>query len=125
MVLISTTLLYFYRRRYRENDSSPMPSTEDKFLRISYHELHRATGGFSQENIVGSGNFGVVYKGQLGQQNGKLVAVKVLDLQKHGVSKSFKAECNALRNIRHRNLVLTLSYCSSIDSKGHEFKALV
>ncbi|CDP20761.1 unnamed protein product [Coffea canephora] len=54
-----------------------------------------------------------------------LVAIKVLDLQKIGSSKSFKAECNALRNIRHRNLVSVLSYCSSIDSKGHEFKALI
>nr|XP_027085558.1 probable LRR receptor-like serine/threonine-protein kinase At3g47570 [Coffea arabica] len=54
-----------------------------------------------------------------------LVAVKVLDLQKNGASKSFKAECNTLRNIRHRNLVSIVSYCSSIDSKGDEFKALV
>ncbi|CDP19927.1 unnamed protein product [Coffea canephora] len=40
-------------------------------------------------------------------------------------SKSFKAECKALRNIRHRNLVSIVSYCSSIDSKGDEFKALI
>ncbi|CDP10862.1 unnamed protein product [Coffea canephora] len=53
-----------------------------------------------------------------------LVAVKVLDLRKNGASKSFKAECTTLRNIRHRNLVSIVSYCSSIDSRGDEFKAL-
>ncbi|XP_058109128.1 probable LRR receptor-like serine/threonine-protein kinase At3g47570 [Magnolia sinica] len=35
------------------------------------------------------------------------------------------AECNALRNIRHRNLVKILTCCSSIDFKGNDFKALV
>ena len=30
-----------------------------------------------------------------------------------------------MRNIRHRNLVSIVSYCSSIDSRGDEFKALV
>nr|KYP33714.1 LRR receptor-like serine/threonine-protein kinase EFR [Cajanus cajan] len=39
--------------------------------------------------------------------------------------KSFIAECNALRNIRHRNLVKILTCCSSMDYKGDEFKALV
>nr|XP_027082520.1 probable LRR receptor-like serine/threonine-protein kinase At3g47570 [Coffea arabica] len=62
---------------------------------------------------------------RLDKHGGMLVAIKVLDLQKIGSSKSFKAECKALRNIRHRNLVSVLSYCSSIDSKGHEFKALI
>ncbi|CDP19833.1 unnamed protein product [Coffea canephora] len=54
-----------------------------------------------------------------------LVAVKVLHLRKNGASKSFKADCRTLRNIRHRNLVSIVSYCSSIDSKGDEFKALI
>ncbi|KAI5669842.1 hypothetical protein M9H77_19695 [Catharanthus roseus] len=126
MILISCMCLYFYRRsRHVKNDSSSMPSVKDNFSRISYHELQRATEGFSQENVVGTGNFGVVYKGQLDQQGGKLVAVKVLDLKKTGVSKSFKAECNALKNIRHRNLVSLLTYCSSMDSRGNDFKALI
>ncbi|XP_065624948.1 probable LRR receptor-like serine/threonine-protein kinase At3g47570 [Quercus suber] len=35
------------------------------------------------------------------------------------------AECNALRNIRHRNLVKILTCCSSMDYNGNQFKALV
>ncbi|CDP20934.1 unnamed protein product [Coffea canephora] len=97
----------------------------DELLLLSYHELLHATSGFSPENFIGSGNFGSVYKGRLEKHGNKLVAVKVLDLRKNGASKSFKAECKALRNIRHRNLVSIVSYCSSIDSKGDEFKALI
>ncbi|KAM7469542.1 hypothetical protein LguiA_007725 [Lonicera macranthoides] len=81
--------------------------------------------GFSPQNLIGSGSFGSVYKGKLNPREEKLVAVKVLNLQKSGASKSFVTECRALRNIRHRNLVKILTYCSSIDFKGNEFKALV
>ncbi|KAM3685392.1 hypothetical protein ACB094_11G115400 [Castanea mollissima] len=94
------------------------------YQKISYKELHNATNGFSLENLIGSGNFGSVYKGKLGPDETH-VAVKVLNLQKQGASKSFIAECEALRNIRHRNLVKILTACSSIDFKGNDFKALV
>ncbi|XP_060200632.1 putative receptor-like protein kinase At3g47110 [Lycium barbarum] len=53
------------------------------------------------------------------------IAVKVLNLQQKGASKSFLAECQALRNIRHRNLVKVLSVCSSSDFQGNDFKALI
>ena len=39
-------------------------------------------------------------------------------------SKSFDAECEALRNIRHQNLVKVFTSCSSIDQTGAAFKAL-
>ncbi|KAL4600001.1 hypothetical protein ACB092_11G166100 [Castanea dentata] len=94
------------------------------YQKISYKELHDATNGFSLENLIGSGNFGSVYKGKLGPDETH-VAIKVLNLQKQGASKSFIAECEALRNIRHRNLVKILTACSSIDFKGNDFKALV
>nr|XP_027082505.1 putative receptor-like protein kinase At3g47110 [Coffea arabica] len=118
-------LVYHKGERSMAAGFSSMPARIDELLLLSYHELLHATSGFSPENLIGSGNFGSVYKGRLEKHGNKLVAVKVLDLQKNGASKSFKAECKALRNIRHRNLVSIVSYCSSIDSKGDEFKALI
>ncbi|KAM0068930.1 putative protein kinase RLK-Pelle-LRR-XII-1 family [Helianthus debilis subsp. tardiflorus] len=35
------------------------------------------------------------------------------------------AECEALRNIRHRNLVKIITSCSSVDYQGNDFKALI
>ncbi|KAL7215797.1 hypothetical protein ACSBR1_027862 [Camellia fascicularis] len=55
----------------------------------------------------------------------KVVAVKVLNLQFRGASKSFITECEALRRIRHRNLVKVFTACSSVDYNGNDFKALV
>lgn len=96
----------------------------EEFLRISYDELLKAADGFSSANLIGVGSFGCVYKGKL-QQDGKPVAVKVFNLERLGASKSFVAECEALRKTRHRDLLKILTACSSINFKGNDFKALV
>ncbi|KAL6126935.1 hypothetical protein ACLB2K_074980 [Fragaria x ananassa] len=64
-------------------------------------------------------------RGILGEDGAHLVAVKVFNMLRRGASKSFQAECEALRNIRHRNLVPIITACSSVDSHGNDFKALV
>ncbi|XP_074320909.1 uncharacterized protein LOC141657539 isoform X1 [Silene latifolia] len=86
--------------------------------------LLKATNGFSAENMLGSGGFGVVYKGSLGQDN-TLIAIKIFKLENRGASQSFMAECGVLRNIRHRNLIKVITACSSVDYQGRDFKALV
>ncbi|GLJ19200.1 hypothetical protein SUGI_0344920 [Cryptomeria japonica] len=79
--------------------------------KISYKEIKRATAGFSDDNLLGRGNFGSVYKGIL--DDGREVAVKVLDSTKKNARNNFTAECNALRHIRHRNVVKIITTCSS------------
>ncbi|XP_042505553.1 receptor kinase-like protein Xa21 [Macadamia integrifolia] len=74
--------------------------------------------------VLDSDGFGSVYKGIINQDE-TIVAVKVLNLQNPKVYKSFMAECKALRNIRHRNLVKILTSCSSLDLKDKDFKALI
>ncbi|KAJ8767335.1 hypothetical protein K2173_017379 [Erythroxylum novogranatense] len=83
---------------------------------ISYHELVRATDSFSDANLLGVGSFGSVYRGTL--SDGKVVAIKVLNLQLEGAFKSFDAECKVLRNVRHRNLVKVISSCSNPDLRA-------
>jgi serine/threonine protein kinase len=53
------------------------------------------------------------------------MAVKVFNLQQSGSSRSFEAECEALSSARHRCLVKIITCCSSINTQGQEFKALV
>ncbi|KAB2086601.1 hypothetical protein ES319_A04G043600v1, partial [Gossypium barbadense] len=79
--------------------------------------LH-ALSGFEESNMLGSGSFGYVYKGRL--LDGMEVAIKVFNLQTEGAFRSFDIECDAMRNIVHRNIVKVITCCSSVN-----FKALV
>ncbi|KAM4102289.1 hypothetical protein ACB094_05G212900 [Castanea mollissima] len=76
------------------------------------------------QNLILMDNQFKVYKGILGE-DGSIVAVKVLNLQRRGASRSFISECETLKNIRHRNLVKIITSCSSVDFHGNDFKALV
>ncbi|XP_065624337.1 putative receptor-like protein kinase At3g47110 isoform X1 [Quercus suber] len=122
--LLFSFILFLHRRKKSKRNSSSLGSTIDLLPNVSYKMLYQATNGFSPSNLVGTGSFGSVYKGVLHPEE-ILVAVKVLNLQRKGASKSFMAECNVLRNIRHRNLVKIVTCCSSMDYSGNQFKALV
>ncbi|XP_047961932.1 probable LRR receptor-like serine/threonine-protein kinase At3g47570 [Salvia hispanica] len=115
-----------YRRRALKNVGSPIFKAPD-LLRLSYADLSTATCGFSERNLLGAGKFGSVYKGNIinAEDEQTDVAVKVLDLSVRGACKSLASECNALRGIRHRNLLKIVSVCDSTDFQGNDFKALV
>ncbi|XP_047074756.1 probable LRR receptor-like serine/threonine-protein kinase At3g47570 [Lolium rigidum] len=121
-----------YKRKSRRGESTTQPDILDamNYERISYAELAKATNCFADSNLIGAGKFGYVYKGTLplkvkeGFEHG-LVAVKVFDLQQVGASKTFLSECEALRTIRHPNLISIITCCSSITPRGDEFRALV
>jgi len=74
--------------------------------------------------MVGLGSFGAVYKGILPFEDDP-VAIKVFNLSKYGAPKSFIAECEALRNTRHRNLLKVITLCSTVDPTGSDFKAII
>ena len=122
VTLVLLLLLFSYLRKKKKGNT---PSDSLNFLlNVFYQGLLDATNGFSSTNLIGVGSFGSVYKG-IFDHDRQTVAIKVLNHLRYGASKSFKAECKALRNIRHRNLVKMLTTCLSIDYEGHDFKALV
>nr|XP_043621656.1 putative receptor-like protein kinase At3g47110 [Erigeron canadensis] len=112
---------YFKKKKNRQPSQS---SRNERFLKVSYDQLLKATGGFSETNLIGQGVSSSIYKGTFDHDN-TLVAVKVLHLHIQGAHKSFIAECEAWRSIRHRNLLRIITSCSSIDFQGKDFKALV
>ncbi|XP_078177531.1 receptor kinase-like protein Xa21 [Carex rostrata] len=100
-------------------------SFREKYARVSYAELFRATNGFSLVNLIGTGSFGSVYKGNLVHDGISTVAVKVINLDQHGAIRGFDSECESLRHVRHRNLLKILTTCVSLDHSGKDFRALV
>ncbi|XP_004502737.1 uncharacterized protein [Cicer arietinum] len=122
-------LLMSQKKKHKEEKTS-LSSTPLKVLpqNISYGDIKLATNNFAAANLVGKGGFGSVYKGVFNIstcENQTTLAVKILDLQQSKASQSFSAECETLKNVRHRNLVKVITSCSSTDYKGDDFKALV
>ncbi|KAF6986962.1 hypothetical protein CFC21_004646 [Triticum aestivum] len=97
---------------------------DDHYKRIPYHALLRGTNGFSKVNLLGRGSYGAVYKCALDTDE-RTLAVKVFNIGQSRYSKSFEAECEAMRRIRHRCLIKIIASCSSINHQSQEFKALV
>ncbi|RZR72675.1 hypothetical protein BHM03_00015743 [Ensete ventricosum] len=123
ILLFALFITCFYARKHKKH-SLPAELTSDAPTKLSYLELMKATDDFSAENLIGVGSYGSVYRGVL--DDGKtLVAIKVLNLVQRGAFKAFVAECEALGNIRHRNLLKILTTCASVDLRGNEFRAIV
>ncbi|KAI4342386.1 hypothetical protein MLD38_027023 [Melastoma candidum] len=73
-------------------------------------ELEIATAGFSEENIIGKGGHGIVYRGVV--DDGLVVAVKNLLNNKGQAEREFKVEVEAIGKVRHKNLVGLLGCCA-------------
>ncbi|KAI9180766.1 hypothetical protein LWI28_007932 [Acer negundo] len=76
----------------------------------SLRELEIATRGFTEENVIGEGGYGVVYRGVL--NDGSVVAVKNLLNNKGQAEKEFKVEVEAIGKVKHKNLVGLIGYCA-------------
>ncbi|KAI5408199.1 cold-responsive protein kinase 1 [Lathyrus oleraceus] len=108
--------LRLYKKPKRHHRGDILGATELKGpLTYRYNDLKSATKNFNEENKLGEGGFGDVYKGTL--KNGKVVAVKKLILGHSGkMDEQFESEVKLISNVHHRNLVRLLGCCS----KGQE-----
>ncbi|RVW88353.1 putative LRR receptor-like serine/threonine-protein kinase [Vitis vinifera] len=79
---------------------------------FTLRELQLATDNFSTKNILGSGGFGNVYKGKLG--DGTMVAVKRLkDVTGTAGESQFRTELEMISLAVHRNLLRLIGYCAT------------
>ncbi|KAL7169687.1 hypothetical protein ACSBR2_034672 [Camellia fascicularis] len=99
IIFALSVLLLCWLRKMRKQ-SIVASCLMDSSMDMSYRKLFKATIGFLSDNLIGSGNFGSVYKRIL-HPNEKTIAVK------------------------HQNLVKIINACASVDSQGNDFKALI
>ncbi|XP_058201949.1 L-type lectin-domain containing receptor kinase SIT2-like [Rhododendron vialii] len=77
--------------------------------RFSYKDLFKATKGFIDEELLGAGGFGKVYRGVLQSSKEQVAIKKVSHDSKQGM-REFVAEIASMGRLRHRNLVQLLGY---------------
>ncbi|XP_022151973.1 cysteine-rich receptor-like protein kinase 26 isoform X2 [Momordica charantia] len=81
-----------------------------EMLQFNFETIKLGTNEFSNENKLGQGGFGVVYKGKL--PNGQHIAVKrQLENNSQEGNVEFKNEVLLMAKLQHRNLVRLLGFC--------------
>nr|KYP62912.1 Lectin-domain containing receptor kinase A4.2 [Cajanus cajan] len=108
LVLLSLFLIQRKRRRYRKRQEMEDWELEYWPHRMAYEEIEAATKGFSEENVIGVGGNGKVYKGVL--RGGVEIAVKRISHENDGV-REFLAEIASLGRLKQRNLVGLRGWC--------------
>ncbi|KAL8218217.1 hypothetical protein R6Q57_021590, partial [Mikania cordata] len=97
---------------YKGNSTNQMRSAEVPLFSLS--KISRATNDFSNDNKLGEGGFGPVYKGVL---EGQEIAVKRLSKSSGQGLVEFENEVICIAKFQHRNLVKLLGYCVQGDEK--------
>ncbi|KAG8055162.1 hypothetical protein GUJ93_ZPchr0001g32976 [Zizania palustris] len=85
------------------------------FVLFSFSQLANSTNNFSEQNKLGEGGFGPVYKGNL--QNGQDIAVKRLATNSGQGLVEFKNEVLLIAKLQHVNLVRLLGCCIQGEEK--------
>ncbi|CAN6372738.1 unnamed protein product [Urochloa humidicola] len=86
-----------------------------EFMVYDFSEVLEATANFSDENKLGQGGFGPVYKGRF--PDGLEVAVKRLASHSGQGFTEFKNEVQLIAKLQHTNLVRLLGCCSQEEEK--------
>ncbi|KAI5001951.1 hypothetical protein ZWY2020_026601 [Hordeum vulgare] len=127
---ITCLVVWMKRRRKGKSNSNNKAATntpeeyalvwrlEEKsseFTLFDFPEILQATGNFSNENLLGQGGFGPVYKGQL--PDGMEIAVKRLASHSGQGFTEFKNEVELIAKLQHNNLVKLLGCCIQGEEK--------
>ncbi|KAJ6356642.1 hypothetical protein OIU78_004694 [Salix suchowensis] len=82
--------------------------SKENYKDLSLEDLLKSTNNFDQENIIGCGGFGLVYRAAL--PDGRKLAIKRLSGDTGQMDREFRAEVEALSRAQHPNLVHLQGY---------------
>nr|CAD1823451.1 unnamed protein product [Ananas comosus var. bracteatus] len=114
--LLLLFVIYLCQRKQRKQAKDPLLHGGDEQEIISVESLlldlatiKAATNNFSEENKLGEGGFGPVYKGIL--QDGQEIAVKRLSVSSAQGLDELKNEVVLVAKLQHKNLVRLIGCC--------------
>ncbi|XP_052204601.1 L-type lectin-domain containing receptor kinase IX.1-like isoform X1 [Diospyros lotus] len=113
----------FWKKTRAENEFAIELSMDNEFeagtgpKKFSYNELSWGTSNFAEEQKLGEGGFGGVYRGFLRELNSYVAVKRVSKGSTQGI-REYASEVKIISLLRHRNLVQLVGWC-------HEKKQLL
>ncbi|XP_050210049.1 G-type lectin S-receptor-like serine/threonine-protein kinase At1g61390 isoform X2 [Mercurialis annua] len=99
-----TSQPFMWRNPSEDQDKDPV-----ELPLFDFNSILVATSNFDEQNKLGQGGYGPVYKGKL--QDGKDVAIKRLSTNSGQGTEEFKNEAMLISKLQHRNLVRLIGCC--------------
>jgi hypothetical protein len=105
-----------WNRGHSEEELALDRCMDEEFLsgtgpkRFSFKELVQATNNFNDQEKLGQGGFGGVYKGFLRDSNSFVAVKRVSKGSKQGI-KEYASEVKIISQLRHKNLVQLIGWC--------------
>lgn len=113
LILAVSAIIWLRKRKALKPIENRYETVDDEIstaesLQYAFSTIQTATDDFSDDNKLGQGGFGSVYKGKL--PNGREIAVKRLSRDSGQGDLEFKNEVLLLAKLQHRNLVRLLGF---------------
>ncbi|XP_022716048.1 cysteine-rich receptor-like protein kinase 25 [Durio zibethinus] len=119
LLLIVAFCILSWKRKNKLNTIEEQRAANDITTTVSsqfdLETIAAATNNFSDDNKLGEGGFGRVYKGIL--PCGQEIAVKRLSRRSGQGEREFKNEVEVVAKLQHRNLVRLLGFCLEGEEK--------
>ncbi|RYQ82305.1 hypothetical protein Ahy_B10g100899 [Arachis hypogaea] len=115
LVLGLVSICYLRKKRQQSSRGDERNMDDLKLPMFDFDTLMMATNNFSEDNKLGEGGFGSVYKGRLIE--GQEIAIKRLSENSGQGINEFKNEIRLIAKLQHRNLVRLLGCCIEKNEK--------
>lgn len=106
----SVIFVHLLRRKTSKSNEEDTEIWELEYWphRIRYEDIYAATKGFSDQNVIGFGGKGKVYRGVLQDAE---VTVKRFPYESEKGASEFLSEISRLGRLKHRNVVPLIGWC--------------
>ncbi|GKV41759.1 hypothetical protein SLEP1_g49251 [Rubroshorea leprosula] len=115
LLLVLCIWIILRLRKPKETVETADEMIKAESLQYDFATVKAATNNFSDENKLGQGGFGAVYRGRL--PDGQHVAIKRLSSGSGQGDTEFKNEVLLVAKLQHRNLVRLLGFCLEGDER--------